>query len=539
MTHGMDLQLTAILLLITGLSALLITFNGLIKLKAFGLNKGWKALLAMLITLSIMYVVTIIRSLSGNITPTFIILCSMMVLISLFSGVVIQAFFSNLVKIQTLAEQHKEVLSTDALTKLLNRESTIAALNESCSTKAGLTCILVNINQFSHINHSMGREFADRVLCYVGDRLKLAFINDATVGRISGDEFLIKLDSVSKHKIQCYITAIEAISNDNLLIDDFSVSCKLSVGYCTYPNEAENLDSLLEKCNIALKESKRLCCPVDYKECDYLNGEISTSEMQSILNDLKSGSLEVHYQPILEAQNLEINSVEALIRLPNGNGGYYSPSIFIPIIEMQNKVSLLTTAVINRVAKDIQKITKFTSIVNVHINLSSKDLLNVKLLELIEWHAHNTPEFKTMISFEITESTAFEMNSTSNNAIIRLTQLGYQISLDDFGTGYSSLSLLRELPIMQLKLDRIFVSNIIDSKVDYNIVKTIIQLAHALGYTVVAEGVETECIANLISMLGCDYMQGFLFSPALPLTDLLKINITDAIGSSESSLNYG
>lgn len=92
---------------------------------------------------------------------------------------------------------------------------------------------------------------------------------------------------------------------------------------------------------------------------------------------------------------------------------------------------------------------------------------------------------------------------------------------------------------MQVKLDRIFVSNIIDSKVDYNIVKTMIQLAHALGYTVVAEGVETECIANLISKLGCDYMQGFLFSPALPLTDLLKINITDAIGSSESSLNYG
>ncbi len=177
---------------------------------------------------------------------------------------------------------------------------------------------------------------------------------------------------------------------------------------------------------------------------------------------------------------------------------------------------------LTQVARDIERFAQQGIDLPIHVNLSAKDLLGTKLMEQLTALLSQQPNFSQKVVLEITESVAINRLRQPARLFEKLHKLGFKISLDDFGTGFSSLSLLRDLPVDQIKIDRSFISNIASSKKDFSIVQSAIALAHGLGYSVVAEGINSRQAATLLQSVDCDYLQGFYFQKPQPLAEIIR-----------------
>lgn len=521
---AIDTQIQFQVIIIIGLFALIGSMSLAMKLLNYGSRTTWKFLSVMVFIFACAYGYLLFASLNSSSPISDRSFGLVLLIVAIYVNISMRVFVGSLQKIETIADEHSVALRTDPLTGLPNRTETILELRKKLNEGQKGTFFYINICDFKKINQSLGGEFADRVLEYTAMMLKQEFGKFGTISRMAGDEFGIWLNTHDEVTLQ-YISERLAIQFNRIVdIDDFTIELKAAVGYCSYPNFTNNVYKLLEYTSIAVAESKRIEKPVNYITCSHNNDSLNKDLTTTVLNDLAEGLLEVHYQPIVQSDTNDVVGIEALTRWPKKcRSGYISPAIFIPILEKENKISALTEWVIKQVAQDLPKIMLGSDkIQQVHINLSSKDLLNKRIQDLLEWHAGNTEYWPEFICIEITESAAFEYNQTSRNFLELLITLGYKISLDDFGTGYSSLSMLRELPISQVKLDRMFVSHIFESSRDYNIVKAMIDLSHMLGHTVVGEGVEDELTATELSQLGCDFFQGFYFNEPMSLTRLIQ-----------------
>ncbi len=340
---------------------------------------------------------------------------------------------------------------------------------------------------------------------------------------MGGDEFVILTSSACEKTGTELIESLDCALSARFHLDEFQVSSRVVFGISTYPYDAISNDLLIKHADIAMYHAKRNGNLFAFYHDDMNVGAKYQLEISSRIQcALEKEEFQLYYQPLIDANTNLAVGFEAVIRWHDENGKTISPNDFIPIAERSNQVHNITMWVLGQVEKDLKTFIEKGIKLPVHVNLSAKDLSSNLLFHRLEKLLENNPQFADLISLEITETMAIDRVVELNPLIHQIKGLGIKISLDDFGTGYSSLSLLRDLPVDQIKIDRSFLCTANRTEGSRSIVENTIALAHGLGYSVVAEGVQDMDTLYFLRSRGCDIIQGYLFCPALPLNEVIN-----------------
>lgn len=417
----------------------------------------------------------------------------------------------------------------DLLTNLPNRqlllERTEQQLLQLQQQDRKAAILFISIDNFRDLNNTMGHHVGDLILQKVARRLETNLRQSDTLARYAGDEFVLLLPMLSD------ITTVETLAVKILdairapfMVEQNPVEITASIGIAICPDDAsETLD--------AIAKADQAC---DHAKASGKNSsQFFTEEMQqrsnhkmylknSLAKALQDRLLDVYYQPIVNLQTQQIEKCEALVRW-NHEGQFISPMEFIPVAEEFQLANELGRLVLEKTCQQLKALEDAEcNPIKIAVNRSVAEFPKAKnphddWLAIIREQGVNVEK----VSFEITESILAPENTEFTDYLSILKTAGCSISLDDFGTGYSSLSYLRTFPIDNLKIDRSFVADMENDKEALTLVSTIVAMANALGMKTIAEGVETAGQLQLLEELGCDYIQGYLFSRPLPGNELL------------------
>lgn len=425
----------------------------------------------------------------------------------------------------------------DPLTQLPNRRFlndhlhyTFAAAQKK-HTK--LAVFITDLDNFKRINDTLGHDAGDQLLNDIGRRLQSAAFKEDVVSRMGGDEFLILVDGIEN------LNSIEFISKRLLNAMRTETSHELgaipvsgSIGVAIYPDDSSSPEELLRHADLALYHSKenggdQFSCYSD--DLDKAIREQIRIE-QKLRHAMKNNGIDVFLQPQVHSESGIFCWAEALVRWHDDEEGFISPTKFIPVAEDTGLIVELGKLVLEKVCEMLDKFNHELSQMNIEgvsVNLSAKQFYSGSLVSDIQLALKKYNISPELIEFELTESTVTDDMDKAISIMESIRALGCRLSMDDFGTGYSSLSYLTRFPMTSLKIDRSFVDKLPGSKHDEEIVSTIISLAHNLGMTVVAEGVETAEQAQYLAARNCEYQQGYYHGKPASITTLIAEHHTE------------
>lgn len=391
-----------------------------------------------------------------------------------------------------------------------DRDDDSRARREPCK----LAVLFVDLDGFKPINDMLGHAVGDEVLKEAARRLRTATRDSDTVARIGGDEFVLLAEDVSD-VADCASLANRVIQvlAQPLEVQGHQVTLSGSVGVALYPEHGDRM-KLVQNADAAMYTAKRAggntYALFESRMNEGLQEQLSLQH--DLRHALERGELQLHYQPKIDARLGRLQGVEALLRWHHPTRGMVGPNVFIPIAERFGLINGLGNWVIEESCRQMRVWADEGLSMNVAINLSVHQLRTEELVPRIESALARYQVMPSQLLCEITESVAMEDIESTQRAFEALSRIGVYLSIDDFGTGYSSLSYLRQLPARQLKIDRSFVADIEVRPDARAIVGAVIQLAHQLGLRVVAEGVETEGQRDILLVLQCDELQGYLLA---------------------------
>nr|WP_229489606.1 EAL domain-containing protein [Pseudoduganella namucuonensis] len=411
----------------------------------------------------------------------------------------------------------------DLLTGLPNRtlffELLAQGIEQARAADNLLAVLFMDLDRFKYVNDNLGHDVGDRLLVAVAQRVRHSVRNVDTVARLGGDEFTVVLGELdgpaaaanAAHNI-CRVLAAP------FQIDGHDIFVTSSVGIAMYPHDGGDVATLVKHADSAMYRAKKTNTGFQFYEASM---EHSISEHVRLESDLRRAleqqQLEVYYQPQAQLENGHIVAMEALVRWRHPTRGMVSPAEFIPLAEETGLINPLGDWVLRTACAQLNEwLKQGLPPLRVAVNLSVRQLLQKDFIETVEAALADTGLPPHLLELEITESTLMENAQDTLKALHRLHGLGVRLSIDDFGTGYSSLSYLKRFPVDIIKIDRSFVRDVPQDADDVAIVTAIIALAHSLRLEVVAEGVETEAQLNFLKARGCDLMQGYHLSPAIP-----------------------
>ncbi|MGB0941182.1 MAG: EAL domain-containing protein [Marinomonas sp.] len=431
----------------------------------------------------------------------------------------------------------------DVLTGLANRlqvyQDIEHCIKKSQQTGAKFGLLFLDIDQFKHVNDSLGHGMGDQLLKLISKRLRETVASDGIVARLGGDEFMVIYpDEQSLASLQDRAEELNCTLNFPFELNANSVFAGSSIGVCLYPEHGDTLESLVSNADVAMYHAKRK----GRNTYSVYQAEMSTEAHKllqlssGIRKAIENDEFFIHYQPQYNLLTDEIIGAEALIRWNHPEMGLITPDNFLPIAEKTGIITEIDTWVFTRVVKQISQwrdegidlTDKFFS-----INFSARKFLSPdlpdELLHLLE--KHNCPT--NCITIEITEQDLVANLDDCSEAIIELQYNGFKVAIDDFGIGYSSLNYLKRLPAQCLKIDKTFVADLDAEKqgTDSAIVNAIINLGTNMSLTLIAEGIETEEQKQSLIREGCHLGQGYHMSyPILPdeLSKLMRINVKSA-----------
>ncbi|MEA2783765.1 MAG: hypothetical protein QOK29_5361, partial [Rhodospirillaceae bacterium] len=384
--------------------------------------------------------------------------------------------------------------------------------------------LLLDLDRFKEVNDSLGHHAGDRLLEQIGRRLVASLHGERdTLARLGGDEFAILLHDVDSDGAVQVARRIRDVVTPPFQLEGVTVRVDVSIGIALAPQHGKEVTSLLRRADIAMYHAKARRCGHHVYDVttDALGGDEKLRMLEELRDAMTSSSgLVLHYQPKVDARTRSVTGVEALVRWQHPERGLLAPAAFLPLVEDAGLMPELTTAVLIRALGQVAAWRDQGRHLRVAVNLSPSSLVDVELpnqiFGLLE-RFRLTPE---SLELEITEDSLLGDRERARSILAHLRALGVRVAVDDFGTGYSSLAYLRELPIDELKLDRSFIAAMSDDPRSAAIVRSTIDLAHALGLRLVAEGVEDEATAGELALSGCDEAQGFFFSRPLPPAEL-------------------
>jgi len=422
----------------------------------------------------------------------------------------------------------------DYLTKLPNRILLKSYMNNKIESvwkdAIKIVVVFIDLDNFKFINNTYGHSFGDEVLIKISARLK-ELMKDVFVARIGGDEFvLIKTfkDIEQTDEINHLMLFITQAISQKIVIAEETVRLSASIGYSICPEDGDNFEDLIVEADMAMYLAKKEGKANQKRYKNHMSDELKNEYI--LVGSLKEAydnhEFTLNYQPIMKADGSEIVGFESLIRWQSSTHGYVPPTEFIPLAESSGLIIpigyyIIETAV--KFAKKLIAILKYDFKVSINISVIQfyEDDFAERLLSIIQSEGIDTKYIK----IEITESVMINTYDAIIEKLKFLREKGLSISLDDFGTGYSSLSYLHELPIDELKIDKIFVDDINELTIKSPLIDATITLAKSFGLTTVAEGVELKEQVAYLESKGCDLIQGYYFSK--PMLELDALGFCD------------
>lgn len=430
-------------------------------------------------------------------------------------------------ELQTLNREVAYQAVHDPLTGLPNRlliaERIQYAIKQSQRSKETFAVLMVDLDNFKEVNDTLGHPVGDALLRQVSERLASVLRDSDTVGRLGGDEFALQIQGADEEAATLVAEKIQMALLETYVVDGHALVASGSVGIALYPEHGDDHSKLLRCADIAMYAAKRNNSKVSLYSAESDKHSLQRLELTNDLRmALDAHELELYYQPVMALATGEVVSVEALLRWKHPKYGDISPEEFIPIAENTALIKPLTDWVMKTAALQWQKWQEQGLNLHIAVNLSMINLLDHELPGRIAGLRREMNLPTDALKFEITESAIMSNPERVISVMSHEDMAGLKFSVDDFGTGYSSLSYLKRLPVSEVKIDRSFVTMMTVDDEDASIVRAVIDLAHNLGLTVVAEGVEDEAVLKQLVLLGCDYAQGYYFAVPLPADKFIE-----------------
>ena len=428
------------------------------------------------------------------------------------------------------AKQRVEFLARhDPMTSLLNRTSFTEALDVRMRDAAPgeVAVAFFDVDDFKAINDTFGHEAGDEYLRHVARSISACCAEGDLVARLGGDEFTVALFGRDTGEVTDAIEAIMRTCREPISIRGKSVAGRVSAGVYVADEPQKGMADAMHRSDVALYQAK-----IDGGNSWRLFSQEMEASMrarrkleQMIRHALETERFEIHYQPLLHAESGRCAGFEALLRLPDGAGGFVPPMTFIPVAESIGVISEIGKWVIEEATRTA---SAWPGELFVSVNLSVKQFSDGQLVGYVHKALADSGLKPSQLELEVTESMLME-NTASVAAQLRgLRGMGVAIAMDDFGTGYSSLGYLWQFGFDKLKIDRSFVAALdVHDQQARDILDTIIMLGHKLNMTVTAEGIETEHQAKVLSTLACDHFQGYLYGRPAPAADIPAFLLTN------------
>lgn len=425
---------------------------------------------------------------------------------------------------QSRIEKREEELSFqashDSLTGLRNRNAVEAFLSSHLNTQQG-GVVLVNIRHFKDINNMMGFENGDILLCEFAQRLNLLITQDDVVARLAGDEFIVVFNSPFD---EMTLTKMHHSLQQEFDISGSKVCLQICMGALFFNKQDDlTVNGIMRRVDISADEAKQSENGIAiYEQGQDESHRRTLSIIRDLPDSIASSQLFIVYQPKVNIQKRQCKNAEALIRWIHPSLGFISPVEFIPLLERSGNIQLITKWVIEEVCKQQSNWKLQDMDVQVAINLSALDLIDLSLPNYIKEMMDKYQVKAKQLAFEVTESSVMKDTKTVIHVLNALKKMGFKLSIDDFGTGQSSLAYLRDLPVDEVKIDRSFVHDIDVNESNALIVRTTIQLSHSFGFSVTAEGMENIEGLSILEDYGCETIQGYYFSKPLKSDEFLN-----------------
>lgn len=433
--------------------------------------------------------------------------------------------------VRNLHAQLESQAVTDALTGLLNRrgfhqalESALARIERSGQRVAVL---YLDLDGFKRINDSLGHDVGDQLLRRVGEQLKACLRPYDSLARIGGDEFTALLDNLGHPEDAAKVAEklIELVSVRHTL-DGVDFTLGASVGIACFPECGQSVEGLLRSADMAMYEAKRAGRQQYRFFSPEMNGRARSRLMleESLRHAIENDDFVLVYQPQFHLDNGRLRGFEALLRWQHRVAGTVAPNVFIPLLEETRLINRLGEWIFREGARQLADFKQqFGEDMVLSLNVSPVQFgmpqLVADLQRVLDLHGLKPSQLEV----EVTESALMQDLELTQAQLRHLRELGVKIAIDDFGTGYSSLAYLRHFELDTLKIDRLFISNMLDSPRDAAVVSTIIDLGRHLGLEVIAEGVETQAQREWLTQHHCSIMQGFLVAPGVSASTAMQV----------------
>jgi diguanylate cyclase (GGDEF)-like protein len=434
--------------------------------------------------------------------------------VSLLLGVGLLILFATLFRIVAAASRAlRHQASRDALTGLPNRTLLRHRAERALRGDEPGAMLLIDLDRFKEVNDTLGHNYGDELLVEVAARLGAALRADDTLARLGGDEFAVLLRGLP-HRAEVAELAgrLQDALRCPIALRGVAVELEASIGVALYPEHGTTVGELLQRADVAMYEAKRARTGIATYSAER---DPYSADRLGLLAELRRAieddELVLHYQPKVALATGAVVGVEALVRWQHPTRGLLSPDQFVPLAERTGAIADLTRWVVDKALAQQREWN-----LPVAVNLAAANVVDVTLPDAIAalLERHGVPG--DQLECEISEHTVMADPKRVSEVLDRLRALGVRLSLDDFGTGHSSLSYLKRLPLDEVKIDRSFVSGMVEDENDAVIVRSTIDLARNLGLAVVAEGVESAEIMDALAALDCDIAQGFYISRPVP-----------------------
>ena len=427
--------------------------------------------------------------------------------------------------VRALAETRRQA-HTDDLTSMPNRRLFMRRAGDSIAAarltggKVGL--LLIDLDHFKELNDTLGHHAGDLLLGQIGPRLRRELRSTDNLGRLGGDEFGLVLEGPCEEEDAMRVAAkLRAALREPFEVAGLQLRITASIGIAMFPAHAGTVEELLQRADIAMYEAKAGQTGIEVYARDRDTNSLDNLALVAELpRAIEAGEIELHFQPLADAQTRHVVGVEALARWRHPERGMLSPATFVPLAVRGGLGRELTRCVLEGALTACRAWRDDGHELHVSVNTTVADLLDTRLPTDLEaaLKRHGLPPEALVL--EVTETAFLHDPVRIGDVLARVGEIGVTVSLDDFGTGFSSLTHLKTLPVREVKIDRSFVAGMESDPIDAHIVRWTIGLVNGLGLRVVAEGVEDEATWQRLAALGCDLVQGYGLSRPIPGCDV-------------------
>jgi len=437
---------------------------------------------------------------------------------------------SNIAWEEKLYHQGHYDALTDLPNRVLLRDRVEQALVRAERERSSVAVMLLDLDNFKQVNDSLGHSAGDALLIECAHRLAGVIRSSDTLARLGGDEFVLLVPDIPQGLESAHLDTLARKLNvalaETMSIAEHRISTMASIGIALYPKNATGFEDLLKMADASMYESKRQH-PGSFRfYSSDMNAEARArfELTQELREAVGKDELILHFQPKVLATTRHIVGAEALVRWHSPKRGLVPPSQFVALLDKIGLGTWLGEWVLDRACAQMAEWDRCgMAPISVSVNIAPSHIQEGTLIDRIERALEKYNLDPSRLELEIIEATAANESPEIHATLVRLRAMGVNIALDDFGTGYSSLVYLTQLPANVLKLDRAFIRNLAADPRQQAIVESIVKLAQALDYQIVAEGVEEEEQLNLLTSMGCDLIQGYLISRPVPPDDFAEL----------------